>query len=142
MGKKKNTAPQNVGPHMGHCKLYLKCPLNELHVIAQLVRWNKIPSSIRHPKGGEHYSPGPWRIKYNGGRLSPTLGKWFLVGISDSEAGYRRQGIRHFYVTQEDGVKDLPRIDDLQEECDEILQYTRTYIIANELTCNPPPRKS
>ena len=41
-------------------------------------------------------------------RLSPTPGKWFLVGISDSEAGYRRQGIRHFYVTQEDSVKDLP----------------------------------
>ena len=71
-------------------------------------------------------------------RLSPTPGKWFLVGISDSEAGYRRQGIRHFYVTQEDGVKDLPRIDDLQEECDEILQYTRTYVIGEELTCKPP----
>ena len=41
-------------------------------------------------------------------RLSPTPGKWLLVGISDSEAGYRRQGIRYFYVTQEDSVKDLP----------------------------------
>ena len=41
-------------------------------------------------------------------RLSPTPGKWLLVGISDSEAGYRRQGIRYFYVTQEDSVKGLP----------------------------------
>ena len=65
-------------------------------------------------------------------------GKWFLVGITDSEAGFRRQGIRHFYVTQEDGVKDLPGIDDLQAECDEILQYTRTYVIGEELTCKPP----
>ena len=102
---KKNKA-QNVGAHLGHCKLYLKCALEELQVILQLIKWNKIPSSIPHPKGGEHYSPEPWRIKYNGGRLSPTPGKWFLVGIYDSEAGYRRQGIRHFYVTQEDSVKE------------------------------------
>ena len=87
-------------------------------------RYNKIVSSNPHPKGDEHYTMVPWQIKYNGGRLSPTPGKWFLVGISDSEAGYRRQGIRHFYVTQEDSVKDLPGIDDLQDECDEILQYT------------------
>ena len=72
---------QNLGPPMGHCKLYLKCALEELQVILQLIKWNKIPSSISHPKGGEHYSPEPWKIKYNGGRLSPTLGKWSLVGI-------------------------------------------------------------
>ena len=69
-----------------------------------LKQWyNKIVSSNPHPKGGEHYTMVPWQIKYNGGRLSPTPGKWFLVGISDSEAGYRRQGIRHFLALTDSG---------------------------------------
>ena len=91
-------------------------------MILQLIKWNKIPSSISHPKGGEHYTMVPWQIQYKSCRLPPP-GKWFLVAITDSEAGFRRQEIRHFYVTQEDSVKDLPGIDDLQDECDEILQY-------------------
>ena len=137
MGKKKNTAPIHVGPQMGHCKLYLKCTLNECNVIAKLINWNKIVDDKPHPKRGEHYSMVPWLIQYQSCRLPPP-GKWFLVAITDSEAGFRRQGIRHFYVTQEDSVKDLPGIDDLQAECDEILQYTRTYVIGEELTCKPP----
>ena len=133
---KKNKA-QNVGAHLGHCKLYLKCAINEQDVINELVTWNKIVAYRPNPKEGEHYSPTPYKIRYKSCRL--PHGKWFVVAITDSEAGYRRHGIRHFYVTQEDSVKDLPGIEDLQVECDEILQYARTYVIGDALTCRPPP---
>ena len=35
-------------------------------------------------------------------------------------------------------MKDLPGIDDLQAECDEILEYARTYVIGDALTMRPP----
>ena len=120
--KAKAAAAPQVTLVMGHSRLYLNCAIEEDQIIGKLITWDKIVACTPKPKAGEHYTSEPWGICYKGGRLSPTAGKWFLIGVSDSEAGCGREGIRHFYVHQEDSVKDLPGIDDLQDECDEIVQ--------------------
>ena len=142
-GSQKKQVAEVAPPHQGHSLLYLRCAIEEQQIFQQLVKWNKIVDyKAKPPKEGEHYTVVPWQTCYKSSRLSPTPGKWFLIGVSDYEENARREGIRHFYVHQEESVKDLKGIDDLQDECDEIVQYTRTYIIGDELTCNPPPRKS
>ena len=76
-----------MAPPIGNARTYLRYAVNEVDIFEKIITWTLITEWKWVIQGGDHYCKRVLEVQFKGGRLSPTAGKRFLVGMSDEDSG-------------------------------------------------------